>query len=122
MQFVVVWAGLLLVASSWAQTGNVRAWEPLKTPGTILLFRHALASGAGDPKGFVLGDCATQRNLNQEGRTQAHSLGEVIRSRSIVVGAVWHYHFIDYCRHIGTRSLKTSIPENVSVVSDLPLA
>jgi Histidine phosphatase superfamily (branch 1) len=101
-RFVVVLVGLLLGASAWAQTGNGSAWEALKTPGTILLFRHALAPGVGDPDGFVLGNCATQRNLNEEGRAQARSLGEAIQSRSVLVGAVWHSQ---WCRTQDTAHL-----------------
>jgi phosphohistidine phosphatase SixA len=59
-------------------------------PGSIVLFRHGLAPGAGDPNGFVLSDCATQRTLNERGRAQVRSLGAAIRSRSIVVSAAWH--------------------------------
>jgi phosphohistidine phosphatase SixA len=40
-----------------------------------LLLRHAIAPGGGDPPGFVLGDCATQRNLSDEGRDQARRIG-----------------------------------------------
>jgi hypothetical protein len=102
MRFAVVWAGLLLGVSSWAQTGNGSAWAALKTPGTIVLFRHALAPGVGDPNDFVLGDCTTQRNLNEEGRAQARFLGEAIRSRSVMVGAVWHSQ---WCRTQDTARL-----------------
>ena len=35
----------------------------------VLFIRHALAPGIGDPKNFLLSDCDTQRNLNEEGRT-----------------------------------------------------
>lgn len=35
------------------------------------MLRHALAPGTGDPARFVLGDCSTQRNLNDRGRKQA---------------------------------------------------
>ena len=29
----------------------------------IIIIRHALAPGSGDPKGFKIDDCKTQRNL-----------------------------------------------------------
>jgi phosphohistidine phosphatase SixA len=47
------------------------------TPGgPVLLMRHAQTDpGIGDPPGFVLGQCATQRNLSTEGRAQARALG-----------------------------------------------
>ena len=34
----------------------------------------------GDPAGFNLDDCATQRNLSDEGRTDARRLGDALRS------------------------------------------
>ena len=37
--------------------------------------RHALAPGGGDPSGFVLEDCSTQRNLDAVGRKQATDVG-----------------------------------------------
>jgi phosphohistidine phosphatase SixA len=64
------------------------AWSELARPGAIVLFRHADAPGYGDPEGFRLDDCATQRNLGEQGRTQARKLGERFRSRGIAVGAV----------------------------------
>jgi phosphohistidine phosphatase SixA len=63
-------------------------WAALQ-PGTVVLFRHALAPGGGDPTGFRLGDCSTQRNLSEEGRAQARRMGQAFKMRGIEVGAVW---------------------------------
>jgi phosphohistidine phosphatase SixA len=63
------------------------AWRAL-AQGAIVLFRHALAPGTGDPAGFRLGECATQRNLDAAGRAQAGRIGEAFRSRGIAVGQV----------------------------------
>ena len=49
--------------------------------GGVLMFRHALAPGTFDPPGFKLGDCATQRNLNDEGRRQARQIGAWFAAR-----------------------------------------
>lgn len=64
------------------------AWSALQ-PGSVVLFRHALAPGGGDPPGFKLDDCRTQRNLSDEGRAQALRIGQAFMARGIVVGAVW---------------------------------
>ena len=69
-----------------AQAGD--DWRAVQA-GTAVLFRHALAPGVGDPAGFQLGDCSTQRNLSDEGRAQARALGQAFKTRSITVGAVW---------------------------------
>ena len=40
-------------------------WKPAQEGNKIILIRHALAPGGGDPVGFKINDCKTQRNLNQ---------------------------------------------------------
>lgn len=52
------------------------------------MFRHAIAPGGGDPSGFRLGDCSTQRNLSTEGREQARDMGEQLRERGVPVDRV----------------------------------
>ena len=70
-----------------AQTNDESAWPALQD-GSIVLFRHADAPGIGDPAGFKLGDCSTQRNLGEAGRDQARRIGERFRSRGVKVSAV----------------------------------
>lgn len=42
-----------------------------------MLMRHArTTAGSGDPPGYRLGDCATQRNLDDGGRAQAQHVGK----------------------------------------------
>jgi phosphohistidine phosphatase SixA len=74
------WPGLALAADD--------PWTALEEPGTIVLFRHANAPGTGDPAEFTLGDCATQRNLDDRGRAEATAIGAAFRSRDIAVGMV----------------------------------
>jgi broad specificity phosphatase PhoE len=63
--------------------------EALRTPdGLVLLMRHALAPGGGDPPGLRLDDCSTQRNLSDDGRAQARRIGETLRARQLPVGAL----------------------------------
>lgn len=83
---------MMCLGGIWAAGANVAAqdtpgWAALGANG-IVLFRHALAPGTGDPPHFRLGDCATQRNLNPQGRAQARALGERFRARGVQVGAV----------------------------------
>ena len=63
------------------------AWEALHA-GAVVLFRHATAPCTGDPAGMRLGDCSTQRNLDETGRAQAARIGEAFRARGVAVGAV----------------------------------
>jgi hypothetical protein len=53
-----------------------------RTPaGPVLVMRHAQTDpGVGDPPGFVLARCSTQRNLSAEGRAQARAFGARLAS------------------------------------------
>jgi broad specificity phosphatase PhoE len=44
--------------------------------------------GVGDPPGFTLGRCATQRNLSESGRQQARRVGEAFAREGITLAAV----------------------------------
>ncbi|PXA04470.1 histidine phosphatase family protein [Coraliomargarita sinensis] len=70
--------------------------------GRVLLIRHALAPGFGDPAEFKLGDCSTQRNLNETGRKQAVAMGEWLRSKGIDEAEIYSS---EWCRCIETAEL-----------------
>jgi len=74
----------------------------LQEPGTVLLLRHALAPGTGDPPGFRLEDCATQRNLSDAGREQARALGDRLRDAGITEARVYSSR---WCRCLETARL-----------------
>ncbi len=84
---LAVLAGILTGLLSAAPQGSAAegdGWAALRRPGTHALMRHARAPGTGDPPGFKLGDCATQRNLDASGRAQARRIGEGLRRHGIV--------------------------------------
>lgn len=65
---------------------------PLRRPGAVVLLRHAHAPGTGDPANFRLGDCTTQRNLDDTGRAQARRIGERLRAAGVtatVASSAW---------------------------------
>ncbi len=70
--------------------------------GDIVLLRHANAPGVGDPDGFKLGDCSTQRNLDDAGRAQSQRFGELMRANKTKVGEVWSSQ---WCRTRETAAL-----------------
>lgn len=82
-----VWRiGLTLLASvagMGAAAADATVWQRLKQGGHAILIRHALAPGGGDPANFRIGDCGTQRNLNDVGRQQARRIGQLLRRRGI---------------------------------------
>ena len=57
--------------------------QQMREGEVVLMIRHALAPGVGDPDDFKLDDCSTQRNLNDQGRDQAKTMGEWLRARGI---------------------------------------
>jgi phosphohistidine phosphatase SixA len=81
----------VLLASLFPQQAVARdlaVWDKLKGTnprGYVLLMRHALAPGVGDPVNFKLGDCSTQRNLSAEGRQDARDIGEWIKRREVPI-------------------------------------
>ena len=76
---------LLLFLPGLAQAND---WDAFSEPGAIAIMRHALAPGTGDPPNLTIGDCTTQRNLNDRGRDQARDIGAALRDRGITFDAV----------------------------------
>ena len=64
------------------------SWKPAQEGNKVILIRHALAPGGGDPEGFKLNDCSTQRNLNQTGIDQSRKIGELFEKNNIPIDQV----------------------------------
>ncbi len=85
--------------------GSVAATLPLAElakPGRVLMLRHAQAPGVGDPPGFRLDDCATQRNLDDSGRRQARALGARLANAGVAAARVYSSQ---WCRCLETARL-----------------
>jgi phosphohistidine phosphatase SixA len=62
----------------------------IRRGGVVLLMRHASTEGgAGDPPGFRLDDCSTQRNLSAAGREEAARVGARLRSIGARIARVY---------------------------------
>lgn len=86
-----------------AHADDAATWALLEKGGQVVLIRHASTeSGIGDPPGFSLDKCSSQRNLSAEGRTQAQRLGEQFRQRAIPVARVLSSR---WCRCVDTAML-----------------
>jgi phosphohistidine phosphatase SixA len=103
------WLLLAALVVSWlapfgaAAGDSQEAWTALVNGGHVALIRHGNAPpGYGDPPGFKIDDCATQRNLDERGREQARTLGEALRQRGVradkVLSSPW-------CRCLETARL-----------------
>ena len=94
--------GLNGLAMSDIDTDRASMIGKMKTGGHILMIRHALAPGTGDPANFRIGDCATQRNLDDRGRNQARSIGDWLRTQGIDSARVYSSQ---WCRCLETAKL-----------------
>ncbi len=63
--------------------------DKLASSDHVLLMRHTLAPGVGDPVNYMLADCQTQRNLSAEGRQQAVLVGHWLRHQGVQHAAVY---------------------------------
>ena len=63
-------------------------WQPAKEGNKIILIRHSIAPGSGDPPGFKIKDCKTQRNLSEEGITQSKKIGKLFKKNKIKIDQV----------------------------------
>ena len=101
------WLGLLATGAR----AQDPLWPLLAAGGHVVMLRHALTDpGVGDPAGFKLGDCGTQRNLSEEGRREARRLAEALRSRRVPVAAVLSS---PWCRCLETARIVFDRPVEV---------
>lgn len=98
---VMLWTALLTVfgSSAWADES---LWQALRSGEAVVVMRHALAPGGGDPSNFKLDDCTTQRNLSEEGRRQAREIGAAFRRNGITTAQVLASR---WCRCLDTARL-----------------
>jgi broad specificity phosphatase PhoE len=80
----------LIITPDVAADDSKEAWVALAKGGHVALIRHGNAPPGygGDPPGFRIDDCKTQRNLDELGREQARALGEAFRSRGVRVDRI----------------------------------
>ena len=98
-----LWISLALFALAVPAWADEALWTLLQKGGQVVLVRHGVTTpGAGDPPGFKLGDCGTQRNLVDAGREEAARLGTALRARKVPVARVLSS---PWCRCIETARI-----------------
>ncbi len=116
MRYLIIAAIIFLIVSvfSWsmALADTNRLIELMKSGGHVLMIRHAQAPGSGDPENFAIGDCSTQRNLDDRGRDQARAIGDWLRLRGIKKARMYSSQ---WCRCLDTANLM-----NLGPVTPLP--
>jgi broad specificity phosphatase PhoE len=103
----VLLLGIALIGTAYANAdgggdGQERLWQALTDGRHVALMRHAQAPGIGDPAEFDLDDCATQRNLSEQGRAQAKAIGDRFRANGISSAQV---QSSQWCRCLETARL-----------------
>jgi phosphohistidine phosphatase SixA len=112
MRIVAVILLALSCAPASAADDPAALWALLKAGGRVALVRHAATTGgAGDPPGFRLEDCATQRNLSPQGREDAKALGERFRAHGSKVDKVLSS---EWCRCRDTAALMDLGPVEIA--------
>ena len=102
-------AGRLAWPAAGRAADEEQLWRLLAGGGQVVLVRHAVTTpGGGDPPGMRLEDCATQRNLSDEGRAEARRLGAAFRARGIPVQRLLSS---PWCRCLETARLAFGSPE-----------
>ena len=93
-------------------------WAALQRGAHVVLLRHAITTpGVGDPPGFKLDDCKTQRNLTDEGRADARKLGAALRTHNVDIDRVLSS---PWCRCIETAQLAFGrTPETSAALANL---
>ena len=74
-----------------------------RAQGLVVMLRHATTEpGIGDPPGYVLGDCSSQRQLSASGRAQAQRLGAALAGHGLQATQVKSSR---WCRCLDTARL-----------------
>ena len=82
----IILAASILPTAVDALSSQNELVDRIKAGGHILMIRHAMAPGNGDPSNFRIGDCKTQRNLDDSGRAQAQKNWEMVAHQRGRVG------------------------------------
>jgi len=85
-----------------AQQATASLINDLQDSQHVLLMRHADAPGFGDPAGYVIGQCSTQRNLGDYGKRQAKAIGAWLTNQGIQKADVFSS---PWCRCLDTANL-----------------
>lgn len=113
--------GAAMLAWVPAARADEALWRELRRGGLVIVMRHAsTVQGLGDPPGFRLEDCATQRNLSEAGRDEARRVGERLRHERVRIERVYTS---PWCRCRETATLAFGRAEDWAPLSsffDLP--
>ena len=89
--FVLAGVAAAIAPAALATEGDADTWAQLRKGGLVILMRHATTDPGlgGDPPGYTLDDCSTQRNLSHAGRAESQRIGERFRAERVPVARVY---------------------------------
>jgi len=93
-----------------AQQATASLVSDLQDGQHVLLMRHADAPGYGDPAGYVIGQCSTQRNLGDYGKRQSKAMGVWLANQGIQKAEVFSS---PWCRCLDTANLLNKGPVKI---------
>ena len=93
---------LLCVVTGLPAASEQALWNQFANREVVVLMRHAIAPGNGDPSHFSIDDCTSQRNLSDQGRAQAQTIGAAMRTMGVRQADVFSSQ---WCRCLDTASL-----------------
>ncbi len=73
---------------SFQLSASEQAWKTAQDGDKIIFIRHSLAPGGGDPAGFKIDNCKTQRNLSRKGIDQSKKIGKLFKKNKVPVDQV----------------------------------
>lgn len=97
----LVLALLLVLMPAVAQATDA-GWALLRAGGHVVLLRHAMVTGNGDPAGFDIDTCATQQKLSERGKQQARKIGALFAARAAPIDRILSSR---YCRALDTAGI-----------------
>jgi phosphohistidine phosphatase SixA len=103
--YLLSYSLIFALTTQISSANELAIWDKLQgtaPKGYVLLLRHSLAPGVGDPANFTLNDCSTQRNLSAVGRQDARDVGQWLQRREIKIARVESSR---WCRAKETASL-----------------
>lgn len=94
---------LITLLTCPSQADEAAALAALRDGNPVALMRHGEAPGpVGDPPGFKLEDCATQRNLSETGRATARRVGSELKRNGARIARILSS---PWCRCLDTARL-----------------
>lgn len=91
-----------LLVSTCCMPSRAALLDDLQDGQHVMLMRHADAPGFGDPPGYSLERCSTQRNLGEKGRAQSVAIGKWLTEQRVTSARVMSS---PWCRCLDTAKL-----------------